>query len=287
MTDDAPGKTSARTVDSHHHFWDLTRFDYPWMPPGDNVLRRNYLPQDLAPLLRRNGISHTVLVQAHQSVAEARFLLDLAEANDFVAGVVAWVDLASPDVGRVLDRLARRPKLVGIRHLVHDEPDEAWLMREDVIAGLKELARRGLAYDLLLRTRHLKYVPPLVERVPDLRMVVDHIAKPRIADGALEPWATDIAAVADIPGVYCKLSGLVTEADHAGWRVEDLKPFVSHVVDRFGLDRLMFGSDWPVCLLAASSYGRVLRAALDAVGPISAAEKARLMGGAAIEFYRL
>lgn len=273
-------------VDSHHHFWDLGRLDYPWMPPGDRVLTRNYLPSDLAPQLERSGVSATVLVQATHSPEEAGFLLDLAESTDFVAGVVAWVDLTSPDVGETLDELQRRPRLVGVRHQVHDEPDDAWLARSDVVRGLKELARRGLAYDLLLRPQHLKYVPPLVEQVPDLRLVVDHVAKPLIASGTMEPWATDMAAVAAIPDVYCKLSGMVTEADHSDWSVEDLEPYVAHVVDQFGFERLMWGSDWPVCLLAAS-YDQVLRAAVDAVGPMSDEQRAGLMGRNAVEFYRL
>ena len=273
-------------VDSHHHFWDLGRLDYPWMPPGDRVLTRNYLPSDLAPQLERSGVSATVLVQATHSPEEAGFLLDLAESTDFVAGVVAWVDLTSPDVGETLDELQRRPRLVGVRHQVHDEPDDAWLARSDVVRGLKELARRGLAYDLLLRPQHLKYVPPLVEQVPDLRLVVDHVAKPLIASGTMEPWATDMAAVAAIPDVYCKLSGMVTEADHSDWSVEDLEPYVAHVVDQFGFERLMWGSDWPVCLLAAS-YDQVLRAAVDAVGPMPDEQRAGLMGRNAVEFYRL
>ncbi len=273
-------------VDSHQHFWDLGRFQYEWMPPGPSVLRRNYMPQDMAPLLRRNGVSRTVLVQAHQSVEEARFLLDLAEANDFIAGVVAWVDLASRDVGRVLDELMRRPKLVGIRHQVESDPDDAWLGREAAIRGLKEVAARGLAYDLLVRPRHLKHVPPLAERVPDLRMVVDHIAKPLIAQQVMEPWASDMAAVAAIPGIYCKVSGMLTEADHRRWRVQDLKPYVAHVVSLFGFDRLMWGSDWPVCLLAAT-YDQVLHSALEAIGPLSQEDKAKLLGRNALEFYRL
>ena len=273
-------------VDSHHHFWDVGKLDYPWMPPGENVLRRNYLPQDLAPLLERNEVSRTVVVQASHSLEEANFLLDLAEANDLVAGVVAWVDLRSPNVGSVLDELGRRPKLVGIRHQVHDEADESWLTGAEVIRGLKELEQRELTYDLLLRPPHLKYVPRLVEEVPALRMVVDHIAKPLIAQGVMEPWASDIAAVAAIPGIYCKVSGMVTEADHARWSADELRPYVSHVIERFGFDRLMWGSDWPVCLLAAT-YDQVLRVALDAVGPVSDEERAKLMGRNAIDFYRL
>ena len=273
-------------VDSHHHFWDVGKLDYPWMPPGENVLRRNYLPQDLAPLLERNEVSRTVVVQASHSLEEANFLLALAEANDLVAGVVAWVDLRSPNVGRVLDELGRRPKLVGIRHQVHDEADESWLTGAEVIRGLKELEQRELTYDLLLRPPHLKYVPRLVEEVPGLRMVVDHIAKPLIAQGVMEPWASDTAAVAAMPGIYCKISGMVTEADHARWSADDLRPYVSHVIERFGFDRLMWGSDWPVCLLAAT-YDQVLRVALDAVGPVSDEERAKLMGRNAIDFYRL
>ncbi len=276
----------ATTVDAHHHLWDLDRFDYPWMPPGDNVLTKTYLPEHIAPLLKQNGVDKTVVVQAKHSVEEAEWLLDLAEANDFIAGVVGWVDLTSPDVGDVLDGLQRRPGFVGVRHQVHDEPDDRWLLRDDVVRGLRELARHRLAYDLLLRPQHLQYIPALAERVPDLRLVVDHIAKPLIAAGTMEPWATDIAAVAALPGVYCKVSGMVTEADMADWGVEDLKPYVSHVIKQFGFDRLMFGSDWPVCLLAGT-YDQVLEATLAAAGSISDAERAALMGANATSFYGL
>jgi L-fuconolactonase len=273
-------------VDSHHHFWDLSKFDYYWMPPHPNVIVRNYLPEDLAPILKRNGISKTVLVQAHKSVDEANWLLDIAEANEFVAGVVAWVELTDPNVGGVLDALMKRPRLVGIRHQVEDDPDEAWLTRDASIRGLKEVADRGLAYDVLVKPQHLKYVPPLAGKVPNLRMVIDHIAKPLIAQGVIDPWASDIKAVADIPGVYCKISGMVTEADHANWIVDDLKPYVSHIVESFGFDRLMYGSDWPVCLLAAD-YDRMFKATLDAIGPMPDDDRAKFLGKNATEFYKL
>ena len=278
---------STPTVDSHHHFWDIEKFDYDWMPPPPSVLQRSYTPQDLSPHIERAGIGRTVVVQAHMSVEEASFSLDVAASNDFVAGVVAWVDLADPNVGDVLDGLAKRPKLVGIRHQVEDDPDEAWLTRVASVRGLKVVASLGLAYDLLLRPQHLKHVPPLAEAVPGLRMVVDHIAKPPIAAGEMQPWADDIAAVAAIPGVYCKVSGMVTEADHANWSVDDLKPYVSHVLDQFGIDRLMWGSDWPVCLLAASSYEQVLHAALEAIGPLSDDDRAKFLGRNATEVSRL
>ena len=273
-------------VDSHHHFWDLSRFDYPWMKSAMDVLRRNYLPQDMIPLHQRNGVSQTVLVQAHPSVEEAEWLLELADANPFIGGVVAWVDLTSPDVGQMLDKLAPHPKLKGIRAVVQDEPDDDWLIRKDALRGLREVARHTLTYDVLVHPRHLKSVPVFAREVPTLRMVVDHIAKPLIADRQMEPWATDISAVASIPGIYCKISGMVTEADHANWKVDDLKPYVQHVVEGFGFDRIMFGSDWPVCLLAAS-YDQVLQAALDAIGPMTPEQRAKFLSGNARAFYRL
>ncbi len=237
-------------------------------------------------MLQATGVDGTIVVQAHKSVAEAEFLLELADANDFVAGDVAWVDLTRPDVGDVLDELMKRPKLVGIRHQVEDEPDDEWLTREDSVRGLREVAARGLAYDVLVKPRHLKYVPALAQKIPELRMVIDHIAKPLIADGLMEPWATDIAAVADMPGIYCKVSGMVTEAGLAAWTIEDLKPYVAHVKEHFGIDRLMWGSDWPVCLPAAS-YERVLEATKEAIGPLSESDQAGLLGGNAKAFYRV
>jgi L-fuconolactonase len=281
-----PRESDSPKIDSHHHLWDLSRFDYGWMPPGDSIIKRDYLPSDLEPLLEKNGIAATVLVQAHESVEEADWLLDLFAANDLIAGVVAWVDLASPDVSEVLDRLMARGGLVGIRHGAEHDPDQEWLTRDESIRGLREVAARGLAYDVLTRPHQLWQIPPLADRVPGLRMVVDHISKPPIATGEIEPWAADIAKVAAIPGVYCKLSGMVTEADHANWTPSDLKPYVKHILDVFGLDRLMFGSDWPVCLLAAK-YDEVLAAALEAAGPLSAEDTARLLGGNAIDFYGL
>ena len=273
-------------VDSHQHFWDLSRFDYPWMPKDSPVLRRNYLPPDLEPLLRDAGVDATVVVQAHPSVEEAEWLLSLARETPWIAGVVAWVDLTDPDVGRTLERLAQSPYLKGVRAMVEDKPDDLWLLRPEVVRGLKEVARLGLAYDLLIRPRHIKLVPELAEEVPDLRMVVDHIAKPPIRWGAFEQWAVDISHLSEIPQVFCKVSGMVTEADHRHWSVEDLRPYVEHVVSVFGLDRLMWGSDWPVCRLSAG-YGRVLQSALDALGPLTPAQRERFLGGTAVEFYRL
>ncbi len=278
--------TQHLVVDSHHHLWDLDFLEYPWMPAGNNILRKNYLPQELVPILKSNGVNKTIVVQAHESVKETQWLLDLAEANDFISGVVGWVDLTNPNLDVVLDLLQQKEHFVGVRNLVHDEPDDEWLIKQEVLEGLKEIARRGLTYDLLLRPRHLKHVPYLAEQVPGLRMVVDHIAKPMIAEGMVEPWATDIAFVATVPEVYCKVSGMVTEADLENWDIEDIKPYISHVVEQFGYNRLMFGSDWPVCLLAAS-YKQVTDLVLSSIGLASPEDRASLMGGNALKFYDL
>ena len=274
------------TVDSHHHFWDISRMDYPWMPPGPSVVRRNYLPQDIKPLIDEAGIRKTVLVQAQQSLDEANFLLDIAKSNDFVAGVVAWADVQSPTLGDDLDVLMKRDKLAGIRHQVEDDPDDDWLIRDRTIVGLREIASRGLAYDILVRPRHMKHVPTVAEKAPGLRMVIDHIAKPLIKEQVIAPWDALMNEIAAIPGIHCKVSGMVTEADHSNWTVADLAPYVAHVRERFGMDRLMFGSDWPVCLFAAS-YSRALEAAIEAIGPMTADERVGFLGGNATRFYKL
>ena len=286
MTTTSDSSRSTPIVDSHIHLWDLDRFGYSWMPPDASILLRNYLPQDIKPLMERNGVSKVVLIQAKGSVEESEFLLDLAEANEFIGAVVGWADLTSPDVGSVLDRLARRPGMVGVRSLLTLHPDDAWLSRAEAIRGLGELARLGLSFDLLIHPRHLKYVPPLAEKLPDLKMVVNHIAVPPMASREMEPWASDLAAVASIPGVYCKVSGLFAEFYNAPWKVEDIKPYVQYAVEQFGFDRVMWASDWPPSLMAAS-YDQTLSVALECVGPISNEDRAKLLGGNATDFYRL
>jgi L-fuconolactonase len=276
-------------VDAHQHYWDLARFSYPWMTPDLGVLERDYLPADLEPILTSNGVRKTVVVQAISSPAETDWLLDLAARSSFIAGVVGWADLQSPDLGKELDRLMRSRYFKGLRHQVHDEPDDAWLLRADVQRGLGELERRGLPYDLLLFPRHLPQVPEVAERHPDLRLVIDHLSKPPIAAGHLEPWATDLRRAAAYPNVYCKLSGMATQAGQE-WADTDIAPYVQVAVEAFGTARLMFGSDWPVCLLAGT-YARILAALQGAVrdgrGLLSAADEARLFGGTATEFYKL
>ena len=273
-------------VDSHHHFWDLSELDYPWMPPGDNVLRQNRLPGDLKPLIEEVGIQKTVIVQAHSSIEEARWLLRLAAQNEFVAGVVLWVDLTDPDLGNTLDDLMLDPYFKGVRHIWHDEPNDDWIMQSAVIDGLKELAVREVPFDFLARPQHLPYIPRVLDAIPDLKAVVDHIGKPLIADRVLEPWMSDMSRVAEIPSIYCKISGMVTEANPENWSPDDLVPYVDKVVDMFGYNRLMFGSDWPVCTLAGS-YKQVFHAASRVLGKMSVADRAAVFGGNAERFYSL
>ena len=277
---------SSQVVDSHHHFWDVGMRDYHWMPPGESVLRRNYVPEDLAPALEQGGVDKTVIVQAHQSVEETMWMLDIAENTEFVAGVVGWVDLTADDVGDTLDELQANPWFKGVRHIWHDEPDDDWLARPGPVNGLREVAARGLTYDFLVRPQHLKYVPEIMDKVPDLRSVIDHIAKPLIAEKVVEPWLEDLREVANIPGMMCKVSGMVTEADMENWTPDDLAPYVAHVLGMFGYDRLMYGSDWPVCL-QGGSYQQVIDAARTTLSSLTAEESAAVFGGNAARFYRL
>jgi L-fuconolactonase len=271
-------------IDAHQHFWQLTRFSYPWMPEGESVLRRDYLPEDLAPILEEHRFDGSIAVQATTDPGEAQWLLDLATANRFIKGAVVWTDLTSPALPHELDRFQQHSKFKGIRHPVHDEPEERWLLRDDVISGLTELARRGIPYDLLLRPIHLPLIPRIAERVPNLRMVIDHLAKPRIAARDMEGWARSLSEAANLPQVFCKLSGMVTEASPQTWKAQDLQPYIAHTLKAFGPERCMFGSDWPVCRLAAG-WKQVLAAFTQACGPLPQAVRDQLLGETAMRFY--
>jgi L-fuconolactonase len=273
-------------VDSHQHFWQVGLFDYPWMSREVENLFRDYMPSSLEPILEECRVSKTVLVQASNSLAESRWMLDLADEHEFIAGVVGWVDLSDPEIEQKLDELIRRPKFKGVRHLVESEPADDWLVQESVLRGLRSLGAYRLSYDLLVHTRHLKLIKTVAESCPELSLVIDHMAKPPVASGELKEWAGELKAVAKYRNVYCKLSGLVTEANHSTWRPEDLQPFVQCALDLFGPERMMFGSDFPVCLLAAS-YRRVLEAFLSILKPLSVQEQTRIFRGTALEFYRL
>jgi len=273
-------------IDSHQHFWEVGRFEYPWMSSNLGVLYRDYLPDDLEPVIRHNNIDQTVLVQASNSIAESRWLLELAAANSFIGGVVGWVDLMSPDLEEQLRELSAHPKFKGVRHLVESEPNDDWLVQPAVLSGLNRLAAHGLSYDLLVHTRHLKYVPRVAESCPDLALVIDHLAKPAIARNEIKEWSNTLAAVAKFPNINCKLSGLVTEADWNSWQTDDLRPFVARGLELFGAERMMFGSDYPVCLLSAT-YDRVLESFQEMLKDLSDLEREKIFSTNAAKFYRL
>ena len=273
-------------VDSHQHFWQVGRFDYPWMSSSVEVLYRDYLPAQLKPILEANGVSKTVLVQASNSVEESRWLLSLADANPFIAGVVGWVDLQDTDVDRQLDELSAHQKFKGVRHLVESEPENDWIVQPQVLRSLQRLATYGLSYDLLVHTHHLRHIPRVADSCPELSLVIDHMAKPPIVTADVGTWLKELKPVAAYSNIHCKLSGLVTEASWGSWQTKDLRPFVECALELFGPKRLMFGSDHPVCLLAAS-YQRVLESFQDLLSELSAEDRERIFATNAIGFYRL
>ncbi len=273
-------------IDSHQHFWQVGRFDYPWMSSDVEMLYRDYLPSELEPVLQENGVSKTVLVQASNSIAESRWLLSLADANRFIAGVVGWVDLMSLDADAQLNELTAHPKFKGARHLVESEPVDDWLVQPPVLRCLERLSSYGLSYDLLVHTRHLRHVTKVADRCPDLLLVIDHMAKPPIARREIGEWTREMKPLAAYPNINCKLSGLVTEADWMSWQTDDLRPFVECAIELFGPERLMFGSDHPVCLLAAS-YNRVLESFQEILKDLNNQERNRIFGENAEKFYRL
>jgi len=275
-------------IDAHQHFWQFSQpFDYGWMDgPALAPIRRDFLPNDLKPHLENVGVDRTVFVQTQHNVEENRWVLGLAEEHDFIAGVVGWVDLASEQCEEQLQQFKDHPKFVGIRHVTHDEPDDDFIIRPDVVRGLKVLERHGVPFDLLFFVKHLKHATTLAKVLPDLPMVIDHLAKPRIKDGAMDDWIDNFRAAAKFPNMYCKLSGMITEADWQNWQPADLKPYVDAALDAFGPQRCMFGSDWPVCELAGS-YEQVHAALVEALGPLGDAERDAIFGGTAAKFYQL
>jgi len=280
-----------KRIDSHHHFWDPAVRDYPWMK-GLTALERPFGPDDLRPLLAANGIDSTVLVQAHPSLDETHEMLQTAGATDFVAGVVGWADLTDLMVPNVLQEVQAGEHggyLKGIRPMLHDEEDENWILGDTVQTNLHALADAGIVLDLLVTPRELPGAIITVRDFPHVRFVVDHIAKPPIAAGEIESWAAMMHEFADLENAACKLSGMVNEADPDGWSVDDLVPYVSTVYEIFGPDRLMYGSDWPVCTLAAP-YDAVYTAAHDALerlGVLDGVTEAAVFGNTAIHWYGL
>ncbi len=242
-------------IDAHQHFWMYDSEEYRWIDDSMRAIRRDFLPTDLAPELAQNGFAGSVAVQARQTLQETRWLLSLADQNPKIVGVVGWVDLCSPDVTSQLKEFSINPKFVGVRHVVQSEPDDRFLMRQDFMRGIAALEEFDLAYDILIYEKHLSVAAEFVEKFPRQRFVLDHMAKPAIKSGKIEPWATGIRRLANFPNVLCKLSGLVTEADWKIWRPEQIVPYLDIASEAFGPERLMIGSDWPVCLVAASYTG--------------------------------
>lgn len=272
-------------LDSHQHFWRYAAEDYPWIRL-EWPIRRDYLPEHLAPELSHCGLDGCIAVQARQTLEETRWLLELAETSAIIQGVVGWVDLCSPEVDGQLAQWAAHPKLVGVRHVVQDEPDERFMLRADFQRGIGQLRAAGLTYDLLIYPHQLPAAIALVENFPEQPFVLDHLAKPRIREGTLSPWREQIHKLAQAPNVMCKVSGLVTEARWDEWRAGDFRPYFETVLNAFGPARLMYGSDWPVALLAAS-YERVFGLALDYFAPLGEEAQAGIFGGNAVRFYDL
>jgi L-fuconolactonase len=273
-------------IDSHHHFWNFTEADYGWIPPEWSMIRRDFLPDDLQKEISAAGVDGVISVQARQSLLETDWLLGFAAQHAFIRGVVGWLPLSDPAFETHLDHYAANPKLRSLRHVLQAEADDAYMLREDFNRGISSLTRRGLAYDVLILERHLPNTIAFVDRHPSQVFVLDHIAKPRIATGELEPWAKNLRELARRPNVACKLSGMVTEADVATWTPAQLQPFFDVVIDAFGPARLLFGTDWPVCL-AGVGYGRWKQIVEQALSTLSEQERAAILGENAIRLYRL
>jgi L-fuconolactonase len=270
-------------LDAHQHFWSYDAAQYPWIPPG-SPLHRSWLPDDLAALQQPLGFDGSIAVQARQVVEESDWLLGLADKHANVKGVVGWVDLRSDRVEADLERLARHPKFVGVRHVVQEEPDDVFMLGQDFQRGISKLAAYGLTYDILIYPKQLAAALRLAENFPEQPFVLDHIAKPFIKAGLIEPWAMQLRQLAKLPNVHCKVSGMLTEADHQAWRAEQFRPYLDTVFEAFGPARLMYGSDWPVCLFAGS-YEQAYRLVDDYARGLTDQQRVGLFGGNAASFY--
>jgi len=273
-------------IDAHQHFWRYDPGEYGWIGPEMGVLRADFLPGDLGPLLERSGFGGSVAVQARQTLEETRWLLALADRFPFVRGVVGWVDLRGAGLQEELERLSAHPRFRGVRHVLQDEEDDRFMLGEDFVQGIAALEDFGLTYDLLIFPRHLAVAVELVKRFPQQRFVVDHLAKPDIKAGQVAGWAKDMECLAALPNVWCKVSGMVTEADWGRWRPEDMQPYLDVVFEAFGAQRIMFGSDWPVCTVAGT-YAQVAGIVDTYVAALSEDEQAAVWGETARAFYGL
>ena len=275
-----------RPIDAHHHLWRYSKEEYDWIGLGMEAIARDFLPAHLQTELAACGVKASVVVQARQTLEETNWLLDLAANSPCIHGVVGWAPIASADFPRALERLKERRKLKGLRHIIQAEPDDEFILREDFNAGIRALAGSGLVYDILIYERHLPAAIKFVDRHPTQIFVLDHLAKPRIKDRVLEPWKTNLFELAKRKNVYCKLSGMVTEADWNSWNTNDLRPYADAALEAFGPARLMFGSDWPVCLIGCN-YHQWFQVAQNLVAGLSTSEKELVLGGVAARIYSL
>ncbi len=273
-------------IDAHQHFWKFDATEYFWIADQMNALKRDFLPGDLLPELQGTGFDGSVAVQARQCLEETRWLLDLADKNDFIKGVVGWIDLCSEKSEEQVKKFADHSKFSGVRHVLHDEPDDRFMLKDSFLSGIKMLGRYNLVYDILIFPRHLSYASELVSLFPQQKFVLDHLAKPFIRDGILSPWADRIEQLAKHPNVSCKLSGMVTEAIWHGWSKEDFKPYLDVIFDSFGPSRLMIGSDWPVCTLS-SGYNSTMNIVIDYIHSLTTNEQDMILGRNAIRIYNL
>jgi L-fuconolactonase len=273
-------------IDAHHHLWRYKADEYPWMSEKMTALRRDFLLSDLEQTVSAAGVTGTVAVQARQTVEETEWLAELASHSDLIRGVVGWAPLAEPGVGAILEKLAQLQKVRAMRHVLHDEPDNFYILRSDFNRGVALLKQFDLVYDLLIFEHHLLQTIRFVDRHPQQRFVLDHIGKPRIRSRAISPWRENLRELARRENVYCKISGMVTEADWNAWTAEDLRVYFETVIGIFGPSRLMFGSDWPVLTLA-SSYSRWIRCAREAIESLSLDEQRQILSGTAIDAYQL
>jgi len=278
---------TAIRIDAHQHYWSIDRDDYGWLTPELPKLYRDYLPVDLDAHLAKHQMYGSIVVQAAESIAETDYLLKLAEQHASILGVVGWLDLHAPDYMQQLERFRAHPKFVGIRIMIQEMKDSDEVLEPVMLQAIIDLADSGVPVDLLCTSNQLHSVVELLKRVPHLHAVIDHIAKPQIAAQAFEPWRSQMAEIAANPGIYCKLSGMVTEADHQHWSTEQITPYIQHAIELFGYDRVMFGSDWPVCLLAAS-YDEVVDVLEQSIDTqIKSDDREKLFGRNAAAFYRL
>ena len=273
-------------IDSHQHFWSYSKEGYGWIDDKMGLLKKEFMPSDLAPLVESIGFDGTIAVQARQSIQETEWLLRFAERDDMIMGVVGWVPLCSSSVNDHLKRFSESGKLVGVRHVLQDEPDERFMLSPDFLNGMKCLGQYDLAYDILIYPKRLEVAAELVSMFPNQRFILDHIGKPNIKEGLIDEWKVGVETLAQFPNVYCKLSGMVTEADWSDWKPAHLTPYLDVVFKAFGTDRLMIGSDWPVCTVVGA-YKPVMGVVIDYISTLSKDEQHAVLGGTAVKAYKL